>query len=57
MFGIEEFEDTKVVIRICKSKKYRQHNDQKKKVQKDKRSTKHTYKTKDPVTQTPLNWG
>jgi hypothetical protein len=27
----QEFEDTKGVIRICKSKKYRQHNDQKKK--------------------------
>jgi hypothetical protein len=27
----EEFEDTKVVIRICKSKKNRQHNGQKKK--------------------------
>jgi hypothetical protein len=33
------------VIRIRKSKKNRQHNDQKKKVQKDKqRSTKHTHK-------------
>ena len=28
---MEEFEDTKGVIRICKSKKERQHNDQKKK--------------------------
>jgi len=27
----EEFEDTKGVIRICKSNKDRQHNDQKKK--------------------------
>ena len=27
----EEFEDTKWVIRICKSKKNRQHNGQKKK--------------------------
>jgi hypothetical protein len=36
------------VIRICKSKKNRQHNGQKKKTQLDKqRSTKHTYKTKD----------
>jgi hypothetical protein len=35
-----------------KGQKNRQHNGQKKK---DKqRSTKHTYKTKDPVTQTPL---
>jgi hypothetical protein len=38
-------------MRILKSKKDRQHNDQKKKKQKDKqRSTKHTYKTKDRVT-------
>ena len=51
----EEFEDTKGVIIIRRSKKNRQHNGQKKKVQKDKqRSTKHTYKTKDRVTQTPL---
>ena len=51
----EEFDDTKGVIRIHKSKKDRQHNGQKKKVQKDKqRSTKHTHKTKDRVTRTPL---
>jgi hypothetical protein len=38
----QEFEDTKGVIRIRKLKKYRQHHDQKKKVQKVKqRSTKH----------------
>ena len=48
----EEFEDTKGVIRFRKLKKDRQHNGQKKK---DKqRSTKHTYKTKDRVTRTPL---
>jgi hypothetical protein len=48
----EEIEDTKEVIRIHKSKNDRQHNDQKKK---DKqRSTKHTHKTKERVTQTPL---
>jgi hypothetical protein len=42
----EEFEDTKGLIRIRKSKKDRQHNGQKEKRQKDKqRSTKHTYKT------------
>ena len=42
----EEFEDTKGVIRIRISKKNRQHNGKKKKVQKDKqRSTKHTHKT------------
>ena len=52
----EEFEDTKGVIRIRKSKKDRKHNDQKKKdkMTKKKRSTKHTYKTKDRVTRTPL---
>jgi len=41
-----------------KSKKNRQHNGQKKKEQKDKqRSTKHTDKTKDRVTRTPLKTG
>jgi hypothetical protein len=51
----EKFEDTKGVIIIRISKKNRQHNDQKKK---DKqRSTKHTHKTKDRVTRTPLNTG
>ena len=41
----EEFEDTKGMIRIRKSKKDRQHNGQK---QKDKqRSINHTHKTKD----------
>jgi hypothetical protein len=55
IFHKEEFEDTKGVIRIRIPKKNRQHNGQKKKVQKDKqRSTKHTYKTKDRVTGTPL---
>jgi hypothetical protein len=50
----EEFEDTKGVIRIRKSKKNSQHNDQKK-GQKDKqRSTKHTTKTKNRVTRTPI---
>ena len=54
----EEFEDTKGGTRIRISKKNRQHNGQKKKVQQDKqRSTKHTYKTKDRVTRTPLNTG
>ena len=51
----EEFEDTKGLIRIPKSKKNRQHSGQKKK---DKqRSTKHTHKTKDRITQTPLKAG
>jgi hypothetical protein len=48
----EEFEDTKGVIKIRKLTKSSQHNGQKKK---DKqRSTKHTHKTKDRVTRTPL---
>jgi hypothetical protein len=51
----EEFEDTKGVIRIRKLKQDRQHNGQKKKVK--QRSTKHTHKTKDRVTQTPLKTG
>jgi len=47
---LEEFEDTKGAIRISQSKKDRQHNDQKKKGQKDKqRSTKRTHKIKDWV--------
>ena len=50
------FEDTKGVIRIRISKRNRQHNGQKEKVQKDKqRSTKHTYETKDRVTRNPAN--
>ena len=53
--SLEEFEDTKGVIRIRISEKNIQHNVQKKKVQQDKqRSTKHTYETKDRVTRTPL---
>jgi hypothetical protein len=51
----EEFEDTKGVIRIRKSEKNRQHNDQKKKNK--ELSTKHTHKTKDRVTRTPLKTG
>jgi hypothetical protein len=51
----EEFADTKGVIRIRISKKNRQHNGQKKNVQKNKqRSAKHTHKTKDRVTRAPL---
>jgi len=53
----EEFEDTKGVIRIRKSKKQTTQWP-KEKGQKDKqRSTKHTHKTKDRVTRTPLNTG
>ena len=55
---IEEFEDTKGVIRIRKSKKGRQHNGQKKK---DKRTNNDlqniAHKTKDRVTRTPLKTG
>jgi hypothetical protein len=47
-------EDNKGVIGSHKSMKDRQHNDQKKKGQKDiKRSTKHTHKTEDRVIRTP----
>ena len=54
----EEFEDTKGVIRIRISEKNKQHNGQKKKVQKNKqRSTKHTHKTKDRISRTPLKTG
>ena len=45
----EDFGDTKVIIRIRKSKN-RQHNDQKKMYK--QRSTKHRHKTKDQVTRT-----
>ena len=55
-YTYEEFEDTKGVIRIRKSKKDRQHNGQKK-IYKTKRSTAHTHKTNDRVTRTPLKTG
>jgi hypothetical protein len=51
----EALEDNKEVIIIRKSKKDLQHNGQ---TEKDKqRSTKHTHKTKDPVTRTPIKTG
>ena len=53
--GEEDFEDTSGVIRIRISQKNRQHNGQKKKYK--QRSTKHTHKTKDRVTRTPLKTG
>jgi hypothetical protein len=53
----EEFEDTKGAIRIRISKKNRQHNDQEKVQKETQRSTKHTYKTKDPVIRTPKTPG
>ena len=49
----EEFEDTKRVIRIRISKKNTQHNGQKS-ANGQTTSTKHTHKTKDRVTRTPL---
>jgi hypothetical protein len=50
----EEFEDTKGVIRILKSKD-RQHNGQKKKYKSTNNDLQTiTHKTKDRVTQTPL---
>ena len=50
----EEFEDTKGVIRIRKSKD-RQHNGQKKKAKRiNSDLKKHTHKTKDRVTRTPV---
>ena len=53
--SVRRVEDTKRATRINKSKKDRQLNGQKKK---DKqRSTKHTHKTKDRVTRTPLKPG
>ena len=52
------FEDIKGVIRIRISKKNRQHNGKREKIQRDKqRSTKHTHKTKDGVTLIPLKPG
>jgi CRISPR/Cas system endoribonuclease Cas6 (RAMP superfamily) len=54
----EEFEDTKGVIRICKSEAGQTTHWSKEKGQKDtQRSTKHTHKTKDRVTRTPLKIG
>jgi hypothetical protein len=53
----DEFEDTKGVIRIRIFKNRQQHG-QKKKIQKDKQqSIKHTHKTKDRETRTPLKTG
>jgi len=51
------FEDPKGVIRIHISKKNKQHNGQKKKYKNKQRSTKHTHKTKDRITRTPLKTG
>ena len=48
----EEFEDNKGVIRIRKSKDTHLNGQQEK-----QRSTKHTHRTKDRVTRTPLKTG
>ena len=63
----DEFEDTKGVVRIHKSKKDRQHNVQNKKYKQQSFSssldiqysfkTKHTHKTKHRVPRTPLKTG
>ena len=56
LFGqLEEFEDTKLVIRICKSKKDRQCNGQKKKYKRTNNDQQNiTQKTEDQVTGTTL---
>jgi hypothetical protein len=54
----EEFEDTKGVIKIRKSKKDRQHNGQKKRNRRTNNDLQNTtHKTKDRVTRTPLSTG
>ena len=54
----EKFEDIKVVIRIRKSTKDKQHNGQKKKGQKHKqRSTKHYTEIINPESRIPLKTG
>jgi hypothetical protein len=51
---IEEFEDTKEIIKIRISKNNIQRNGQKEKLQKDKqRSTKYAHQSKNRVTRTP----
>jgi hypothetical protein len=45
------------VIRICTSKKKRQHNGQRKSTKGQRTTYKHTHKTKDRVTRTPLRTG
>jgi len=56
IYGVkpEEVEDIKVVIRIRKSKKDRQHNGHNKM---GKRTNNHLQKTKDRTTRTPLQIG
>ena len=54
--SIEEFEDTKGVIRIRISKKNRQHNGQKKQYKRTDNDLQNIH-IKDRVTRTPLNSG
>ena len=59
-FKLQEFEDTKGVIRIHISKKSRQSNGQKKKYKRtnnDQQNMHTNNKTKDRVTRTPLKTG
>jgi uncharacterized protein (DUF2141 family) len=56
-YFIEEFEDTKGVIRIRISKKNRQHNGQKKKHKRTNNDLQNIHKTKDRVTRTRLKPG
>jgi hypothetical protein len=55
----ERFEDTKVVIRISKSVNQRTDNTmaKRKRTKGNQRSTKHTHKTTDRVTRTPIKTG
>jgi hypothetical protein len=54
----EEFEDTKGVTRIRISKKNIQHNGQKKEYKRTNNDlNKHTHRTKDRITRTPLKTG
>ena len=53
LLSYEEFENTKGVIRILKSKN-RQHNSQNKKDRRTNNDLQNTHKTKDRVTETPL---
>ena len=58
MGTILKFEDTKDAIRIVYIEEEQTTQWPKEKIQKDKqRSTKHTYKTKDRVTRTPVKTG
>ena len=53
----KELKDTKAVIRICKSKKNRQHNEWKKEQKDKQRSPRHYTENKDQATRTLLKSG